>query len=287
MSKRWGRTRGNQGRPASSEPTEKGGAARPAAPPRSQSTSDALSPESVPDAFLFEIRAQAFLAHKAFQELERDLRESRSVRRSVTEAVDAASMSGPGAATGTLLDSLQAEGNRVVRQLGLVQTVLTSAGVVSSIFWPSMSRAGGATVADLERRQARGKSLRDLFEVTEASPLASREVRERDARGGLLHFDELLDQFAAAHPGQKVRAWDVGVLEAADDWDPAVALRSLDEETMVIRVQGRPPRSCDLRALDIELVRIGGRIQIKAEVSPVRRPGKSEGDSGASFHMVT
>ncbi len=277
MAKRWGRGTSAKARARPVRPA-------PAVTVPRESTPGKPVP---PSAFLFEIRAQCRIAHQAFQEIEGELTGSRVARRAMVEEVEAASRINPGPATGSLKDAIGTEANRSVRLLGLVQTMLAAAGIVSTALWPSKSRAGGTTEAGLAKRQSRGEVLRRLFEVGDDSPLAFRDLREKDVRGGMLHFDEMIDQFASIHPGQQVRSLDIGALEAANGWSPEAALRSLDENTLVLRVQGTPPRTCDLRALDTELVRIGSRIQMSATVSTVRRPGRVQGQSGASFHLIT
>jgi hypothetical protein len=276
MAKRWKTGRARSAPSPAPAPPNPSGNRRPRTPPA-----------GLPGAFLFEIRAQCTIAHRAFKDIERELTESRAARRAMVEAIEEASQTSPGPATGELKDAIQRETGRSILLLGLIQAMLAAAGVVSTSLWPSKSKAGGVTELELTQRQGRGNALRQLLEVPDDSPLAFRDLREKDARGGMLHFDEMIDQFSANHPGEQVRSLDFGVLEAGADWSPGSALRSLDEETLILRIQGRPPRTCDLRALDAELLRVGGRVQISATVSSVRRPRKSEGDPGASFHMVT
>jgi hypothetical protein len=60
-----------------------------------------------------------------------------------------------------------------------LQNIVHQAGALSRYFWPT-----------LEPYRSRGKYLRSIFEVTETSPLKSRDVRNR-----LEHFDEKLDDY--------------------------------------------------------------------------------------------
>jgi hypothetical protein len=63
-----------------------------------------------------------------------------------------------------------------------VQEALTHAGALSRFFWPVKKGDSLAT--------ARGKRLRELFSLSEASPLKSRKLRN-----AFEHFDEDLDRF--------------------------------------------------------------------------------------------
>lgn len=68
----------------------------------------------------------------------------------------------------------------------LVQEALAHAGALSRFFWPM--RQGGA------HAQARGDKLREAFDLTDASPL-----KERRLRNAFEHFDEHLDRFLLVH----------------------------------------------------------------------------------------
>jgi hypothetical protein len=63
-----------------------------------------------------------------------------------------------------------------------VQEALTHAGALSRFFWPVKKGDSLAT--------ARGERLRELFSLSEASPLKSRKLRN-----AFEHFDEDLDRF--------------------------------------------------------------------------------------------
>jgi hypothetical protein len=62
-----------------------------------------------------------------------------------------------------------------------VQEALTHVAALSRFFWPARKTA---------LSNARGKRLREAFQVPEGSPLQSRELRN-----ALEHFDERLDEF--------------------------------------------------------------------------------------------
>lgn len=63
-----------------------------------------------------------------------------------------------------------------------VHEALSHAAALSRFFWPSWSKQGVA--------EKRGQTLREMFHVSENSPL-----RDRSLRDGLEHFDERLDRY--------------------------------------------------------------------------------------------
>jgi hypothetical protein len=94
--------------------------------------------------------------------------------------------------------------------VGAVQEGVGHAGALSRYFWPSPN---GKRNKQYELRMARGRRLREIYRVTDTSPLLN-----RDLRNAWEHFDEKLDIYILSHDaGYFFPAPMVGPHELADD----------------------------------------------------------------------
>jgi hypothetical protein len=165
-----------------------------------------------------------------------------------------------------------------VRGLMALQTMLTSAGIVSWIFWPNPRKFGTETEEHRQTRADRGEVLRAMFEVPEDSPLHVIPKGAEDVRGGLLHVDEIFDDYVARFPGKSIDSFAIGTVEPSSGWDPSRIVRVLDDATWVARIGDR---QINLTKLDAELTRVASRIRADVKVIPVEIPRTGEGGSGA------
>ncbi len=231
-------------------------------------------------AFGMEVRFQAVCAEKAFEAIEQCLARRRELTQEIARLE-------PYVEHGLTAerDALLARSQDMVNETGLtllhLQAFLSAAGVLSSVFWPSLVHA---TAAERKARVERSACLRGRFEVGDESPLHIRTGKSGDARGGLLHVDEMLEDYAARHRSDALTILDVGRSESRDGWDPDGALRTLDEVTMVLRVNGR---SCDLLKLRDEIRRVGSKIALTGNLSWKTFPGMGRGSDGSFLEFRT
>lgn len=98
--------------------------------------------------------------------------------------------------------------------------LLTACASASLIFWPSP--AGKRDLAEL--REYRAKALREEYGMTDASPLANRELRDH-----FTHYDERLDAWAADAERTGFADGNIGPLEALPYREDCV-LRHYDDQ---------------------------------------------------------
>ena len=75
--------------------------------------------------------------------------------------------------------------------ISVVQEAVGHAGALSRYFWPSPT---GKRNNQYELKLARGKKLREMYKITDDSPLANRELRN-----AWEHFDEKLDAYVLSN----------------------------------------------------------------------------------------
>jgi hypothetical protein len=68
------------------------------------------------------------------------------------------------------------------------------AAALSRYFWPTTTGNKKKQAEQLEMRRMRGEKLRDIFKVTDDSPLCN-----RDLRNAWEHFDEKLDTYLISY----------------------------------------------------------------------------------------
>jgi hypothetical protein len=201
------------------------------------------------------------LANRAFSNLERLLAERRSLMDRVSEIVRAG---GPQplqleqeAFANLNLDA----GNRLVDILLYLEAYLVAAGSISGLLFPSHRDVPTGSV---ERRSRRAELLRDQLAVTEDSPLRIRPTSDGDARGGLVHIDEMIDVYGSGQPEADVFPFEVGREAVRGERTPWTFLRFLDDSTIVLKVGDR---TANLRQIRDEIRRIGARIQVSASLT--------------------
>jgi len=74
--------------------------------------------------------------------------------------------------------------------ISTVQEAIGHAAALSRYFWPTTTGNKKKQAEQLEMRRMRGEKLRDIFKVTDDSPLCN-----RDLRNAWEHFDEKLDTY--------------------------------------------------------------------------------------------
>lgn len=230
-------------------------------------------------AFGMELKAQALAAVAELNAMEMEMAEGAGPRREMVEELEALHMTGVRDPPPHLGRAMKHETGRVLRILTRLQSALAAAGVVSMILWPSERGSS----QDVKRRRQRGQELRRMLGIGDDSPLRVQHHRSNDARGGLLHVDEMLEDYLDRHPGREVRPLSIGVLESAEGWNPDGAVRTLDEETLILRVNGR---TCDLKVLKQALWELASKVTVNARVSVVRYRRVGVGSGGSSVHFV-
>jgi hypothetical protein len=108
--------------------------------------------------------------------------------------------------------------------LATIQEALTHAAALSRFFWPTKGRLF----------EARGERLREAFDLSDASPL-----KPRDLRNAFEHFDERLDRFLLLAPvGYFFPSPIVGSHQLADE-DLANIFKLVDPEKGICVVLGK------------------------------------------------
>jgi hypothetical protein len=158
-------------------------------------------------------------------------------------------------------------GNTTGPILGEVQSFLAATGVIASILWPSQRPFHGEPAAAVAARVHRGGELRQLLDVRDDSILRARTGGREDARGGFLHFDEMIDEFTQERRDGTFVSFDIGSEAEGTAMRRPNAIRWLDEDTLHLWVNGR---EANLREIKNELERVLGRITSNATVRFVR-----------------
>src|SRR5690606_10066275 len=115
---------------------------------------------------------------------------------------------------------------------------LTHASNVSRLFWPPKPRKRKAESPEsFETRCAftteRGKTLLELFELDDKSPLKSRVLRDH-----LEHYDERLDDWSNTSIARNMASDTIGPSNAIVGLDPSDTMRWFDPTTLSFRFRG-------------------------------------------------
>ena len=102
--------------------------------------------------------------------------------------------------------------NLIPKILDGLQSFLVSAGIISYLLWPDPRGRHGTTEAALAARRERGESFRRILEVSDESPLHQLRSRATDPRGGLVHYDEMLEDFIGAETDGELVTFQIGAL---------------------------------------------------------------------------
>ena len=153
--------------------------------------------------------------------------------------------------------------NLVPRILEAVQSFLVAAGVISMLLWPDPRPRGNVSAEVLVLRERRGEYFRKRLNVGDDSALRKLRVKRTDARGGLVHYDEMLEEFSGLTSSDDLVTFEVGSLARLPGaWAPAATVRWLDDETLTLNVNGRETQ---LRPLLDEIGRVVGQIQVSGK----------------------
>ena len=118
----------------------------------------------------------------------------------------------------------------------------------------------GTTEAALAARRERGEYFRRILEVSDESPLHQLRSRATDPRGGLVHYDEMLEDFIGAETDGELVTFQIGALRRETrGWRAGETVRWFDDESLTVHVNGR---EMPLNALLEEIRRIAGRVTI-------------------------
>ncbi len=237
------------------------------------------------NAFMSEIRWQSQIAIWCYDELRNDI----ALRRRHLKGMNEFLATMPETlADFTPEDRKKAEtmaeeiSTTTIRTLMHLQGFLAAAGVISEIFWPNITK--GAPV-EIRARERRSRELRSRTKTADDSALRFRPGGADDARGGLLHVDEMIDNALAVGHSQRVDRFMLGSFEGMAEsfgWNPSQAVRALDDEKLILAVRAR---QTDLTAVDAEVRRLNANIRkavfLRLESVPSRGPG--ERNVGLSF----
>jgi hypothetical protein len=219
--------------------------------------------------YSIELKFQGSAAASAFKSLERRVAERRELAREVAaqirdgvpplqleqEAFEA---------------KVRAIANAVGPILGDIQSFLAAVGVIESILWPSEARQRRESDGEVQARVERGRAIRDLLGVENTSPLQTTNRGEDDARGGLLHFDEMIDGFIREGGAGKYVSLEIGSAAERTAVLRAGAIRWLDEDTLELWVYGRHR---NLREVETALRATIGKIEMRGNVQWARAEG--------------
>ena len=212
--------------------------------------------------YSFELRLQFSAASSAFKSLEARIAERKRIAAKI-QLIHRNGGPSPLAMERDefrgLVDSMV---NLVGPILGDVQSFLAAVGVVSSILWPADRPFGKESSDSVQKRVAIGAEIRKLVGVSDDSILNASTGKGRDIRGGLLHFDEMMNAFRSTHPEGDFVSFDIGSAKNGTAVRRGEAVRWLDEDTLDLWVNGRDG---NLRELLEELQRTVGRIQLTAK----------------------
>lgn len=239
-------------------------------------TSPSPTEETVPPdvrPYMLELRFQASAAAHLFQSLEEKVKE----RKRLAEVIQRINRDGgPPPLEMERLEyqrHLKSMANLVGPILGDVQGFFAALGVIASILWPSERKFRDESDEAVNARVRRGAEIRRILGVREDSKLKTRTGRDEDVRGGLLHFDEMIDEFAQVQESDNFVPLDIGSSKLGTALARSKAVRWLDEDSLDLWVNGRQG---NLRQLREELQRTVGKIQLSASldfVSSARRAG--------------
>jgi hypothetical protein len=224
--------------------------------------------------YAFELRFQLSAAETAFKSLERRIQERRRIALEIQEVRRTGGPPPLQMERQAFNDLFWKMANMAGPILGDIQAFLAASGVVTSVLWPRPTPFGKESAQIVADRVARGKEICQFVGVVDDSILNTRTGGPDDVRGGFLHFDEMLEQFRRDHPTMKFVAFDIGSRAEGTSIRRADAVRWFDEDTFDLWVNGR---SGNLRAIREELVRIGRRVTIKAELTMVHS-GRNDKD---------
>lgn len=227
---------------------------------------DASTPTKWPNwtlPYSIELRFQAAAATTAYKSLERRVAERKELTREVATILRAGIP--PLKLEREAFEAkVKAIGNAVAPILGDVQSYLAAVGVIESILWPSEARQGSESEGDVQARVDRGQAIRDLLDAPVSSPLQTTNRGEDDARGGLLHFDEMIDAYVRAETPKKYVSLEIGSAAERTAVLREGAIRWLDEDTLELWVAGRHR---NLREVQEALRATIGKIEVTGLLS--------------------
>ncbi len=165
---------------------------------------------------------------------------------------------------------VKAVGNAVGPILGDIQAFLAAVGVIESILWPSEAHQRRESESEVQARVDRGRAIRELLGVSNSSPLQTTTRGEDDARGGLLHFDEMIDTFVRESGATKYVSLEIGSATSRTAVLRDGAIRWLDEDTLELWVAGRHR---NLREVEQALRSTIGRMETRGTIGWTRALG--------------
>lgn len=237
--------------------------------------------------FAMELRIQGAAAEMAFKSLEAHLDRRRELARSLAEIFQRGGPPPLKLEQEAFQRDWQEYANLIGPILGDLQSFFSAVGVVASILWPSTQPRRGVSKERMAARIARGEWLREKLQVPATSSLRMRTGDGSDARGGLLHFDEMVEEFERPAGTQALVTFDVGSSEVGSDTERGKAIRWLDEDKLVLWVN---KRSRNLREVLTDLRAVVGRVNINAQFRPIWKPGATTPDTppmGVTFAVGT
>ena len=209
--------------------------------------------------YMLELRVQASAAAYLFQDLEVKITE----RKRLAEGIQRINRGGGPPPLEMERSSYERDvktmTNLVGPILGDVQGFFSALGVIASILWPSQRSLRRETSEVVDLRLGRGAKIRRILGVHEDSILKTRTGGDEDVRGGLLHFDEMIDEFAQAHGNDTTVPLEIGSSALGTAVTRSTAVRWLDEDSLDLWVNGRKG---NLRKLQEELQQTVGRIHL-------------------------
>ncbi len=189
--------------------------------------------------YAIELKFQLLAADVAFKSLESRIADRKAIFSEIAGELKAGGPPPIKVEQEAFRRKVQKSANLAGPILGDVQSFLAAVGVVESILWPSEAHYRDETAADRAARIERGKTIRNLLRVPDGSPLETTTRGEDDARGGMLHFDEMIDEMVRGRGAQGNVSLEIGSAERGTATRRDEAIRWLDEDTLELWVGGR------------------------------------------------
>lgn len=232
------------------------------------------------DPFLIEIRFQGAAAKRAFDRMEELVGSRRALGielRGIREA------GGPLPLEAEMADYRE-KAKQMVNILPWIleslQSFLVAAGIITALLFPDERTRPGVSEARIAERKGRGAEICRILSVDKDSPLAKLRVRATDARGGLVHVDEMFEEVLGV--GDELVTIQVGDFGKGAPIERPDSARRLDENSLVLRIR---ERETDLRALLAEIKRVASQIRVDGKETLVRG-GHYPGYEGLSVGVV-
>jgi hypothetical protein len=233
------------------------------------------------NAYATELRNQAQIGTWAYAALQGTIRRRQRLVRRVLGIFET-TKGAPGPKEAAEIERLSRKAAVLtIRLLMYLQTFLASAGIISTLLWPSSKRG---TPAEVRARSHRAEELRRIAGAGKEMAIRFKPGGLDDVRGALLHIDEMIDDVVVLHPGERVEVFGIGGAAGAGLPPASWSVRSLDEDAMILRVMGRESK---LKPQAIEMMAILMALRQSSRVSILKLSEASSQTGKIAFSWGT